>query len=73
MTQAGQAGGCDARALDIQNLQLRLEIHRCNGARQQQIDQVTSQLESYQMKLAELHRKAERLRSELDGLGVQKP
>ena len=57
----------------IQNLQLRLEIHRRNGARQQQIDQVTSQLESYQVKLAELHRKAERLRSELDGLGVQKP
>jgi hypothetical protein len=57
----------------IRRSQLQLEIYQRNGAQRRQIDQVTSQLESYQMALAELQRKADRLRSELDGLGIQKP
>jgi len=57
----------------IRRAQLQLEIYQRNGARRQQIEQATSQLESFQMALAELQRKAKRLRSELDGLGIQKP
>lgn len=57
----------------IRRSQLQLEIYQRNGARQRQIDQAKAQLESYQVSLAELQRKADRLRKELDGLGIQKP
>jgi len=57
----------------IRRAQLQLETYQRNGARRQQIELAKAQLESFQMAFNDLQKKADRLRRELDGLGIQKP
>lgn len=57
----------------IRKLKVSLDISRQNGARPMQTQQIEAQLEEFETILDELSRRADRIRKELAGMGIQDP
>lgn len=57
----------------LRRLGVQLELYKQNGARPVQVQQIETQIEEYQSVLEDLRRRAERIRQELRGMGIQDP
>lgn len=57
----------------LRRLTVQLELYKQNGARPVQVQQIETQIEEYQSVLDDLKRRAERIRQELRGMGIQDP
>jgi len=57
----------------IRRLQVQLEVYKQNGSNPRQIQQVEAQITEFEQIMDELNRRADRLRQELEGMGIKTP
>ncbi len=57
----------------IRRLQVQLELYKQNAARPLQVQQVEKQIADFEQILDELNRRGDRIRQELEGMGIKDP